>query len=140
MNTLILTVGLPRSGKSTWTKTQAAHTPIVSPDSIRLALYGRPFCWESEPMVWTLARYMVKALFLSGHETVILDACSLTEKRRMDWVCDDWTTVLHLVPTDAVTCVERAVAGGRIDLVSVIDLFDRGQQDPLNDIKAWSYV
>ncbi len=145
--TLILTVGLPRSGKSTWSQEQAVwvkgrrySTPIVSPDSIRLALYGRTFCWESEPMVWTLAKYMVKALFISGHNTVILDACSLTEKRRMEWVCDDWNTVLHLVPTTAHEARKRAIDGGRTELLEVIDLFDSGKQDPELDIKDWTYV
>ncbi|KKK82651.1 hypothetical protein LCGC14_2801230, partial [marine sediment metagenome] len=49
MKKLILTVGLPRSGKSTWARKQG-H-PIVNPDSIRLALYGEPFIEEAEPMI-----------------------------------------------------------------------------------------
>ena len=138
MPTLILLVGLPRSGKSTWAKEQME--PIVSPDSIRLALYGGVFCWEAEPMVWAMARYMVKALFLSGHDTVILDACNLTEHRRMDWVCDEWTTVLHLVTTAADECASRAIASGRTSLLPVIAKFDQGKQDPLLDLKEWTYV
>lgn len=147
MATLILTVGLPRSGKSTWAKEQAwwgasqRYTiPIVSPDSIRLALYGGVFCRESEPMVWALARYMVKALFISGHDTVILDACCLTEKRRMEWVGDEWETVLHCVTTDADECARRAVACGQTYLLEVIGKFARVYQDPKQDIKDWTYV
>jgi predicted kinase len=140
--TLILTVGLPRSGKSTWALDQAmqhGHV-IVSPDSIRLALYGRAFCWESEPMVWAIAKYMVKSLFISGHPVVILDACSLTQARRSEWANDDWTTLIHRVPTPAEICVERAVAAGRTELLEVIDKFDRGFQPPELDIRTWEYV
>jgi predicted kinase len=140
--TLILTVGLPRSGKSTWSLDQAMQHGyvIVSPDAIRLALYGGPFCWESEPMVWTLAKYMVQSLFISGHPVVILDACSLTQRRREDWISDDWNTVIHCVMTPADVCANRALAAGRTELLDVIDKFDRGYQPPELDIRTWEYV
>lgn len=67
---LLVTVGLPRSGKSTWAKQQGA--PVVNPDAIRLALHGQAFLQEAEPLVWVMAKYMVEALFLAGHSTVIL--------------------------------------------------------------------
>ena len=53
---LICTMGLPRSGKSTWSKKMAQKygIPIVCPDSIRISLYARDFIVEAEPMVWTL--------------------------------------------------------------------------------------
>ena len=72
MKVLILTVGLPRSGKSTWAKKQGY--PIINPDSIRLALHGEHFIEDAEPMVWTIAMYMTKALFLAGHNKIIIDA------------------------------------------------------------------
>ena len=81
--TLILTVGLPRSGKSTWAR-QQGH-PIVNPDSIRLALHGRPFIAEAESFVWAIAKTMVRALFSAGHNTVIVDATNTTRKRRDEW-------------------------------------------------------
>ncbi|GAF94425.1 unnamed protein product, partial [marine sediment metagenome] len=62
---LILTVGLPRSGKTTWARKQGI--PMVNPDSIRLALHGKAFIEEAEPMIWTIAKYMVRALFIAGH-------------------------------------------------------------------------
>jgi predicted kinase len=139
--TLLLPVGLPRSGKSTFCRElQRYGWVVVSPDAIRLALYGKPFIAEADAMVWTLAKYMVKALFVAGHESVILDACNLTEHRRMEWVSDEWTTMLHLVPTHADECARRAVSEGRLDLLPVIDLFDRGKQDPLRDAHEWEYL
>ncbi len=48
--TLILMVGLPRSGKTTRAR-QIDH-PIVNPDSIRLALHApHPFLKGMEPFV-----------------------------------------------------------------------------------------
>jgi predicted kinase len=61
---LILTMGLPRSGKSTWAKQQSV--PIVSPDAIRLAMTGQRWVGELEDMVWVVAKYMVRSLFLAG--------------------------------------------------------------------------
>jgi len=91
--TLILTVGLPCSGKSTWALQQTRRyaspiygSPIVCPDQIRLALHGQRFVAMAEPFVWAIARTMVISLFGAGHQKVILDACNTTRKRRDDWL------------------------------------------------------
>jgi predicted kinase len=116
MNTLILTVGLPRSGKSTWAR--STGYPMVNPDSIRLALHGQAFLPSAEPLVWTLAHYMVHALFLAGHATVILDATSVTKARRDEWLDDKWTVRYRVFDTPKETCIVRAGDGG---LVLVIE-------------------
>lgn len=105
-NVLILTVGLPQSGKSTWARQQGV--PIVNPDSIRLALHGQPFIGLAEPFVWAIAKCMVRALFLAGHETVILDATNTTRMRRDEWISRSWSRQARLFPTDAAVCEERA--------------------------------
>ena len=88
MNELIMTVGLPRSGKTTHAK--GLGHPIVNPDSIRLALHGKPFIGLAEPFVWAIAKTMVRALFLAGHDTVILDATNTTIARRDQWKSKTW--------------------------------------------------
>ena len=105
---LILLVGLPQSGKSTWARKQGL--PIVNPDSIRMALHGRPFIREAEPMVWAIAKFMVRALFLAGHPTVIVDATNTTKKRRDEWLSENWRCVFKVVggPEDKDVCIERA--------------------------------
>ena len=129
---MILTVGLPRSGKSTWAKT-TGH-PIVNPDSIRLALYGMAFQKEAEGFVWAIAKCMVKALFLAGHDTVILDATNTTIKRQEDWneMAGDIGAVvsfkvIYAAPTE---CRERAREGHREFLIPVIDRMSDNWEHP----------
>jgi predicted kinase len=121
-NTLILTVGLPRSGKSTWARRQGV--PVVCPDAIRLALHGQRFQALAEPLVWAIARVMVRALFLAGHGRVVVDATHVTRKRRDFWLADggeQWA-VLHVpFPADREECVRRARAMGDEEIIPVIE-------------------
>lgn len=125
MPLLICTVGLPRSGKSTWSLKQGF--PIVNPDSIRLSIHGHPFIKEAEPLVWAVTELMVKSLFKAGHTRVILDACNSTRARRDEWVRpDEWTTAFIQFSTPVEVCEKRALDGNRPDLVKVInDMFFR---------------
>ncbi len=114
---LIGTCGLPRSGKTTWAKSQA--WPIVCPDAIRLALHGQRFVGLAEPWVWALAKTMVRALFLAGHQTVILDATNGTKKRRDEWMSLEWATFWKVIDAPADVCKARAVDDAEI--LPVID-------------------
>lgn len=129
---LILTVGLPRSGKSTWAETTGY--PIVSPDAVRLALHGQRFVQEAEPLVWAIARIMVAALFEAGHPRVILDACSSTRKRRAEWIDPLWCRSFQEFTADAATCVERARQTGREDIIPVIERMAE-QFEPVSDLE-----
>ena len=118
MSTLIVTVGLPRSGKSTWAREQ--NLPIVNPDSIRLAIHGQRFQSLAEDFVWATAKVMVRALFLAGHGTVIVDATNTTRKRRDMWkTCKEWSTVFKLIDTTKEVCLERAT--GDAEIIPVIE-------------------
>lgn len=132
---LICTLGLPRSGKSTWSKSQAF--PIVCPDAIRLAIHKQKFVHEAEGFVWATAHAMVRALFLAGHSTVVLDACNNTAKRRDEWRSGEWDTVFKVIPTPAVTCLERAAEVGDVVLAQVIERM-ADQHEPLGEGEvAW---
>lgn len=120
--TLILTVGLPRSGKTTWCleRWHGTGTPIVSPDAIRLALHGQRYVALAEPMVWTVAKLMVRALFLAGHPTVFVDATNTTRERRDFWRDKAWHLAFHLVDTPAAECIRRAELLDEHEIVPVI--------------------
>ena len=135
MNKLILTVGLPQSGKSTWAK-QQPH-PIVNPDAIRLALHGKPFIGLAEPFVWAIAKVMVRALFLAGHATVIMDATNTTRKRRDDWKSKDWHRQFQVFEESVETCKSRASLTAvddahRDGLLAAIDRMQE-QFEPIGD-------
>ncbi len=123
--TLILTVGLPRSGKTTWAR--GTGHPIVSPDSVRLALHGQRFAAQAEPFVWAIARLMAEALFLAGHGTVVVDATNVSVKRRDQW--REWfpnaDLVLHVIPTGPDVCLTRAAQAGDDAIMPVINRMAR---------------
>ncbi len=126
---LILTVGLPRSGKSTWAKEQGV--PIVNPDAVRLAIHGKPFLADAEPWVWVTVKTMIKSLFYAGHFVVILDAANTTIKRRSDWNNPLWRVALKMFKTDPDTCIKRAADNDRADLISSITRMHAEWQDPV---------
>jgi predicted kinase len=119
MKTLICTVGLPRSGKTTWARKQGI--PIVSPDAIRLAITDRAFVPRAEPIVWATAQTMVRALFIAGHNRVILDATNNTRKRRDVWISNEWSTCWKVIYEDVETCALRAVKTDREDIIPIIE-------------------
>lgn len=116
---LVLTVGLPRSGKSTWA--MQTGFPVVNPDSIRYALHGQRFIPEAEPMVWAMARYMVRSLFIAGHSIVILDATNTKVHRREEWQAHEWETFYKCFPTPAEECIRRALALDDSYIIPVIE-------------------
>lgn len=128
MNTLIMTVGLPRSGKSSWAKTQGY--PVVTPDSIRLALYNGVYEKRAEAFVWATAEVMVRALFISGHTTVILDSTNMTTHRRREWKSDDWKRLYQIFSTPAEECIRRAKETNQEYLIPVIEKMDK-EKEPI---------
>ena len=119
---LILMVGLPRSGKSTWARKQG-H-PIVSSDAIRLAIHGKRFHEEAEPLVHAFAFTMANALFKAGHTTVIIDECNVTEKRRTFWKdkFKNHNVVLKIIDASETECKERAT---RLNDPYIIPIIER---------------
>ena len=119
MNELVLTVGLPRSGKSTWAHQQ--NCPVVNRDAIRLALYHQPYIQQAEDMVSAIEMYMVRALFIAGHKKVILDATHLKEKYRKRWEDSHWIIIFEYFHALKETCIYRAIKDDRKDLIPVIE-------------------
>jgi len=117
---LIILMGLPRSGKSTWARKESKKlgAPIVNPDSIRLALYGQAYIQSMESYVWAITETMVEALYGAGHNTVIVDATNINKASREKWA--HHYPAFHHLDTSVELCLERATRGGRDDLIDVI--------------------
>ena len=120
-NILIVMVGLPRSGKSTWARKQGY--PIVNRDSVRLALHGGRFIQEAEDMVSSIVKIMVKSMFLAGHNIVILDECNVNERSRGLWNCNDnlWRVKYKYIDTTKEECLRRAALTNDTEIVPVIN-------------------
>ena len=128
---LLLTVGLPRSGKSTWA--MATGYPVVNPDSIRLSLHGQDFYGPAEPMVWAVAHLMVSALFKAGHRVVVLDATNISKHRRREWASKAWSCQFVCFDTDKEECMSRARSNDQWELIPVIERMSRDLEWPGED-------
>lgn len=128
-NILCLTIGLPRSGKTTWARKEGV--PIVNPDSIRYALHGQRFQPLAEPMVWAIAMIMVRSLFLAGHEKVIVDATHMTRKRRDFWKSPDWQISFRTFETSKEECIRRAIELNDQEIIPVIERME-AEFEPLD--------
>lgn len=123
LGTLILTVGLPMSGKSTWAREYAREHfgAVVAIDSFRKAFHGRHYIKECEQMIWSQVRIMVRALFLGGHPLVILDSPNIHREQRGQWKTPEWQTLFKVFHTDVEVCKERAREAGREDAIPTIE-------------------
>lgn len=121
---LVGLVGYPYSGKSTYALSLASAFgwPIVSPDAIRSALHGERYIAQAEPHVWAMAHTMLWSLYAAGHNVVILDACNISHRRRMEWAKDTaYTTEWRCMWTPFNVCKARAAEANDGEIVPVID-------------------
>ena len=127
---VILTIGLPRSGKSTWAKN---HTfPIVNRDSIRLALYNQPYIQEMEEFVSYFETKMADSLIIAGNKTIIIDATHMKQKYIDKWKNQDHVKlILKYFYVHPDTCKQRAIDSDTEYLIPVIDrMFNETDIEP----------
>lgn len=120
MSKLLVTVGLPRSGKTTICneKYKPMGFAIVNPDSFRLAIHGQRFIASCEPFVWASVYAAVDALLLAGND-VIVDATCVSEKRRLPW--RERGAEFVLVDTAKDECIRRAESLGDSYIIPIIE-------------------
>lgn len=130
--TLILMVGLPRSGKSTVSRKIARDRgcPVVARDAVRLALHGCRFRPEAEEFVAASTKMIVRALFIAGHDTIIVDECHCTQKSRAAWQSPYWHVVYVVIGTSPSVCIERAIIDFDSEIIPVIERMAGEWDDP----------
>ena len=137
-NKLILTIGIPRCGKTTWIKEYVKEHPntvVVSPDDVRLSLHGKRYELLAEPMIWSIVKIMVRSLFLSGNTNIIIDATHTSKKRRTFWNDLNENMYYKLFKPNKDVCIERAVRTGQSDLVKIIEAMYKRFELPKEDEK-----
>jgi len=97
--TAYIMIGVIGSGKSTWSRLQAANskrTNIVSRDSIREMLNGKyVFDPRLEDLVTTINFSAARDILTAGHN-LIVDECHVSKKARkpiVDWIRANFPTV-----------------------------------------------
>lgn len=114
---LHLTVGLPRSGKSTMVKDMGF--PVMNPDTIRLIYHGERFLLEGELNVWDIAARVVDRFRTRGEENLFIDATNTNAARRDFWL-KNYSGKLEVLRTPVDVCIRRAIDTGQQDLIPVI--------------------
>lgn len=122
---LIVLVGLPGSGKSTWAEQQGVG--ILSSDAVRILLTGDAGSQAVNSLVFPTLRFLLEMRVKAGAETTILDATSLTPKERGTWVkaAKDLDCDAEAVFFDAplAVCKARNAARSRVVPEEVMDRF-----------------
>ena len=119
-------IGLPRSGKSTYAKKFAAENNVtrVNADDLRLELYGERFYGGGEDMLWSVFRYMCKALVRSGNSIILVNTNITNDSRRplltLSKKYDIGIRYIY-IDTPKDVCQLRALETKQENLVSVIE-------------------
>ena len=131
MNTLYTMVGLPASGKSTYTE---AHKEcvVVSTDAIREELLGSAENQERGAEVFAEAHRRVAQALAEGHD-VIIDATNVTRKARKQWTAHKARHVAVYVATDKEECKRRNAQRQRHVPTDVIDRMSQRLTIPTED-------
>jgi predicted kinase len=107
--TVVLAVGLPGSGKSSWFKRHNI-TPLSS-DVLRSMLFDDPAEQRFQDLVFSNLRSMLKARLIARRPTNYVDATNLTPHERHNWIklAKDFGYEAHAVFFDVPleVCIER---------------------------------
>jgi len=124
MPKIILMIGLPRSGKSTWVKNNKTTEVVISADDIRYLVYNQRFWGEGEPLMWSVRGMMLKYLMQQGVD-IIIDETNTTKERRKPIIKMAKKFGYEIIGNTVEgvlidECVKRADKTGQEDLIPII--------------------
>ena len=106
---VVLAVGLPGSGKSSWFKRHNINP--LSSDVLRSMLFDDPAEQRFQDLVFSNLRSMLKARLIARRPTNYVDATNLTPQERQSWtkLAKDFGHDVHAVFFDVPldVCIER---------------------------------
>jgi predicted kinase len=113
---LVLTVGLPGSGKSTWLSEQGVEA--ISSDRIRAMLSGDEANQSVNRLVFRTMRQIAEARLKAGAEVTYIDSTALTRWERRCWVrfgeLHDCSVEVALFEVGVEECLRRNRARDRV--------------------------
>lgn len=138
MSKLVIMVGLPGSGKSTYaTKyTTQDRTTLVSTDEIRRELYGNPETQGNAQDVFNEAYRRIEIALRAG-DTVVFDATNLKARNRR-YLINKYrpiadTIIAEYINTPIDECIMRDELRSRSVGYEVIQRMARGMTEPRLD-------
>jgi hypothetical protein len=106
---VVLAIGLPGSGKSTWFKRH--NVAPLSSDMVRSLLFDDVREQRFQDLVFSNLRSMLKARLIARRPTNYVDATNLTPQERQHWIklAKDYNYEVHAVFFDVPleVCIER---------------------------------
>jgi len=106
---VVLSVGLPGSGKTTWFKRKGV-TPLSS-DLLRTLLFDDPTQQGHQDLVFSSLRYLLRARLMARMPMNYVDATNLSPKERRHWIrmAREFGYEVHAVffEVPLQTCLER---------------------------------
>ncbi len=124
---IVVAVGLPGAGKSTWLARKGAHA--ISSDAIRLQLADDENDQTIHGRVFATVRYLLRARLDIGRPVTYIDATSLTPKERRPYLKIAWErgcsieAVYFDVPLEV--CRARNAGRGRVVPDAAMDALAR---------------
>jgi predicted kinase len=121
---LIIMVGLPRCGKSTWVKENKTNEVVISADDLRYLVYNQRFWADGEALMWSIRSMMLKYLMQQGVD-IIIDETNTTKDRRKPIIKlakqYGYSIIGNIIEGYTPNmCTERARATGQEDLIPII--------------------
>lgn len=127
MKKLIIMVGLPKSGKSTYVDQNYNDMQILCPDDIRLGM-GVQFDERLEPFVWCVHNSMIRAHMERGR-SIVLDSTNtlLSAIEKHIRIADEYNYEhdIIFITTPISTCIRRNIGEGSIPDAALLRMNDQ---------------
>jgi predicted kinase len=122
---LVITIGPPKSGKSTHVDNLTPFGwTVLCPDDFRWAIYGQEFFKQGEPFVWASVEAAARAI-LRRNGKVVIDATNTTVAARSTWVrlAKEFDIQLEALQfnTPLYRCEERALLDDSKHMLPIIN-------------------
>lgn len=114
---LVLTIGIPGSGKSKWVQSVSGIYKVVSPDVLRLRYLGDVNNQENGRLIWTIAKAITHEYLLDGIN-ILIDATNVCASERQWFInglppCNLKAKIFDILPDEAFQRIQNDINAGK---------------------------